>query len=400
MLDPKGRGGPGKQQFKVGEHVAATPGKVVARNRLIELIQYSPSTDSVYPEPILITPAWIMKYYILDLSAHNSLIRYLVEQGHTVFAISWKNPTAAERDIGFDDYVQLGFREALDAVSAIVPKRPVHAVGYCIGGTLLSVAAAALAQGGDTRLASVTLFAAMTDFSEAGELSVFITPSQLAMLEAVMHKAGTLASERMAGAFALLRSKDLLWTPAVETYLRGERPKINDLMAWNADGTRMPWRMHAEYLERLYLKNELARGAFTVGSERIDLQAIRVPMFVVGTESDHVAPWRTVYKGRALTGSADYTFLLTNGGHNAGIVSGAVNPKRRYRMLRWLEPSELLAPEAFMEKAPLEAGSWWPAWQRWLVEHSEAKRVAPPALGNAQAGYAPLEEAPGRYVHE
>ncbi|MGH8267468.1 MAG: PHA/PHB synthase family protein, partial [Steroidobacteraceae bacterium] len=244
---------PGLAQFEVGKQVAVTPGKVVFRNRLVELLQYSPQTPGVYAEPILITPAWIIKYYILDLSPRNSLVRYLVEQGHTVFMISWKNPDAADRDLSLDDYLQLGFFESLAAVRRILPRRKVHAVGYCIGGTLLAIAAAALARGRDQPLASVTLLAAQTDFSEPGELAVFITPSQIAMLEAMMRKSGVLESERMGAAFTLLRSRDLLWAPAVEQYVRGERPKLNDLMAWNADGTRMPCRMHGEYLERLYL---------------------------------------------------------------------------------------------------------------------------------------------------
>jgi len=391
----------GTEQFKVGKDVAVTPGKVVFRNRLIELLQYSPQTPSVHAEPVLITPAWIMKYYILDLSPRNSLVRYLVEKGHTVFMISWKNPSAADRDLGIDDYVQLGFLDALAAVGSIVPERKVHAVGYCIGGTLLSIGAALLARQGDTRLASVTLLAALTDFSEPGELSVFISPGQLAMLEAVMHKAGVLESERMAAAFVMLRSRDLLWTPAVDTYVRGERQKVNDLMAWNADGTRMPWRMHSEYLERLYLKDELAHGTFTVGDQPLDLGAVRIPMFVVGTETDHVAPWRAVYKARELTRSADYTFLLTSGGHNAGIVSGPSHPRRRHRLLSWSNDTDTLSPDDWLKNAPARDGSWWPAWQRWLAEHSDpVQQPARPIAAQAAADGSPLEDAPGRYVHE
>jgi polyhydroxyalkanoate synthase subunit PhaC len=391
----------GTEQFEVGKEVAVTPGKVVFRNRLIELLQYAPQTPQVYAEPVLITPAWIMKYYILDLSPRNSLVRYLVEKGHTVFMISWKNPNAADRELGLDDYLQLGFLDALAEVRRLIPQRKVHAVGYCIGGTLLAIAAAALAQAGDKSFASLTMLAAQTDFSEPGELSVFITPSQIAMLEAMMAKSGVLESERMGTAFSLLRSRDLLWTPAVNQYMRGERPKLNDLMAWNADGTRMPWRMHSEYLERLYLKNELARGEFTVKGERIDLSALRAPMFVVGTETDHVAPWRSVYKARDLTRSSDYTFLLTSGGHNAGVVSGPVHPRRRHRMLTWSNATATLSPDAWMKSAPLLEGSWWPAWQRWLVEHSTPKRQpARPLPAAAGATRSALEDAPGRYVRE
>jgi polyhydroxyalkanoate synthase len=389
---------PGTEAFEVGKEVAITPGKVVFRNRLIEVLQYSPQTPSVYAEPVLITPAWIMKYYILDLSPRNSLVRFLVEKGHTVFMISWKNPEATDRNLGIDDYLQLGFLDALAAVKGNVPERRVHAVGYCIGGTLLSIAAAKLAADGDASLASLTLLAAQTDFSEPGELSVFITPSQIAMLEAMMHKNGVLESERMGAAFALLRSRDLMWAPAVAQYVRGERPKLNDIMAWNADGTRMPWRMHSEYLERLYLRNELATGTFTVGGQPLDLKQLQLPMFTVGTETDHVAPWRSVYKARALTRSADYTFLLTSGGHNAGIVSGPVHPKRRHRMLTWHNATDVLPPDEWLQRVPPQEGSWWPAWQRWLAEHSSAKQQ-PPRFPEAPAsGAAPLGEAPGEYV--
>jgi polyhydroxyalkanoate synthase len=385
-------------KFALGRELGVTPGMVVLRNDLIELIQYSPQSGSVYAEPILITPAWIMKYYILDLSPVNSLVRYLVEQGHTVFMISWKNPTKTDRNLGMDDYLKSGVLDALAAVTAIVPKRKVHAVGYCIGGTLLTIAAAALAQRGDHRLASLSLLAAQTDFSEPGELSLFISPSQLAMLEAVMHKAGVLSSDQMASSFALLRSRDLLWTPAVNTYVKGKRDEPNDMMAWNADGTRMPWRMHTEYLQKLYLENELARGEFSASNRRIDLKSLRLPLFVVGTETDHVAPWKSVYKFRGLTRSSDYTFLLTSGGHNAGIISGPVHPKRRHRVLTWSDATSSLTPDAWQQKALLKAGSWWPTWAGWLAQHSKGKRVAPPSTGNAAKGYPPQQAAPGTYV--
>ncbi|MBV8910539.1 MAG: alpha/beta fold hydrolase [Gammaproteobacteria bacterium] len=395
------RGGraPGTENFEVGKHVAVTAGKVIFRNRLVEVLQYTPQTPTVYAEPVLITPAWIMKYYILDLSPRNSLVRYLVEKGHTVFMISWKNPDATDRDLGIDGYVKLGFLDALAEVRRIVPDQRVHAVGYCIGGTLLAIAATLLAQAGDTSLASLTLFAAQADFSEPGELSVFITPSQIAMLEAMMNRNGVLESERMGAAFALLRSRDLLWAPAIEQYMRGERPKLNDLMAWNADGTRMPWRMHSEYLERLYLKNELALGTFNSHGQRIDLGNLRLPMFVVGTETDHVAPWRSAYKFRALTRSRDYTFLLTSGGHNAGIVSGPVHPRRRHRMLTLNDPAQTPTAEEWLKRAPLIEGSWWPEWQRWLVSHSHRARV-PARIPVAARGRdaAALPDAPGSYV--
>jgi len=387
----------GTADFEVGKVLAVTPGKVVFRNELIELIQYTPTTKTVHAEPLLIVPAWIMKYYILDLSPRNSMVKYLVDQGHTVFMMSWKNPDASDRDIGMDDYLQLGFKAAIDAVSAIVPDRKVHSVGYCIGGTLLSIGAAALARDGDERLASMTLFAAQTDFSEPGELAFFINPSQLAMLEATMHKKGVLESRQMGGAFAMLRAQDLVWQPAVDNYLKGQRQPMIDLMAWNADGTRMPWRMHSEYLYRLYLDNELGTNRFPVGGRLVRLSDIRVPMFVVGTEADHVAPWKSVYKVDNLVRSDDFTFLLTAAGHNAGIVCGPVHPKRHYRIKTRRLADPHLAPDDWVQAAPRHEGSWWPAWQRWLAAHSSSP-TKPPAMGAPRKGYDVLEDAPGQYV--
>jgi len=395
----KGSAPAGVEEFEVGKTVAVTPGKVVFRNELIELIQYAPATASVYTEPILIVPAWIMKYYILDLSPRNSLVKYLVEQGHTVFMMSWKNPGEADRDIGMDDYVEQGFRAALEAVAAIVPRQKIHGVGYCIGGTLLAIGAAALARDGDKRLASITIFAAQTDFSEPGELAFFINPSQLAMLEATMHRKGVLESRQMGGAFAMLRAQDLVWRPIVDHYLKGQRDRMIDLMAWNADGTRMPWRMHTEYLYRLYLDNELATNRFPVGGKLIRLSDISVPMFVVGTEADHVAPWKSVYKVDNLVRSDDLTFLLTAGGHNAGIVAGPVHPKRHYRVRTRRLADPHLAPEDWMEAATKRDGSWWPAWQAWLLAHSTGKSK-PPAMGAQRAGYRVIEDAPGQYVRQ
>lgn len=388
----------GIEQFQVGRDIAVTPGKVVLRNDLIELIQYSPQTPTVYAEPVLITPPWIMKYYILDLSPANSLIRHLVSQGHTVFVISWKNPTAADRNLGLDDYFELGFMDALDAVSAIVPGRKTHVAGYCIGGTLSFIGAAALAQRGDTRIASLSLFASLCDFSEPGELSLFIDSRQLATLDDLMWKKGFLDSKQMGAAFQMLRAYDLLWTPMINQYIRGQRDKLSDLMAWNADGTRMPWRMHTEYLHKLYLQNELAECRFELDGMKLNLGDIEAPMFVVGTETDHVTPWKAVYKARRHTCSADYTFLLTSGGHNAGIVSGPENPKRRYRILTWTDAETHLSPEEWQMQAAQQSGSWWPVWEQWLSAHSSAEQVAPPAMGNGAEGYWPTVDAPGEYV--
>ena len=386
----------GTENFVVGRDVGITPGKVVLQNRLMELIQYTPTTETVHPEPILIVPAWIMKYYILDLSPHNSLIRYLVDQGHTVFCISWKNPGYEDRDMGMDDYLDLGFHAALDAVNAIVPKQKVHATGYCLGGTMLAIAAAAMARDGDERLASMSLFAAQTDFSEPGELALFIDESQLNLLEAQMAETGYLKASQMAGAFQMLRSYDLLWSRMVNEYLLGDRAPMNDLMAWNADATRMPAKMHSQYLRRLFLNDDLSEGHYPVRGKPVSLGGITLPTFMVGTVTDHVAPWRSVFKLHLMS-PAEITFALTSGGHNAGIVNPPGNPRRHYQLLTRAAGGSYVAPDEWLQKAPEAQGSWWPAWLAWLQARSGAP-VKPPRTG--ASAYKPVCDAPGRYVLE
>ena len=386
----------GTENFVVGRDVGITPGKVVLQNRLMELIQYTPTTETVHPEPILIVPAWIMKYYILDLSPHNSLIHYLVDQGHTVFCISWKNPGYEDRDMGMDDYLDLGFHAALDAVNAIVPKQKVHATGYCLGGTMLAIAAAAMARDGDERLASMSLFAAQTDFSEPGELALFIDESQLNLLEAQMAETGYLKASQMAGAFQMLRSYDLLWSRMVNEYLLGDRAPMNDLMAWNADATRMPAKMHSQYLRRLFLNDDLSEGHYPVRGKPVSLGGITLPTFMVGTVTDHVAPWRSVFKLHLMS-PAEITFALTSGGHNAGIVNPPGNPRRHYQLLTRAAGGSYVAPDEWLQKAPEAQGSWWPAWLAWLQARSGAP-VKPPRTG--ASAYKPVCDAPGRYVLE
>ncbi|MGY3451008.1 polyhydroxyalkanoate synthase [Bradyrhizobium sp. USDA 4353] len=382
-------------EFVVGRTVATSAGKVVFRNRLIELIQYAPTTDKVRPEPVLIVPAWIMKFYILDLSPHNSLVRYLTDQGFTVFMISWRNPGAKDRDLAFDDYRSLGVMAALGEIGKIVPDTPVHAAGYCLGGTLLSITAAAMARDGDTRLKTITLFAAQTDFTEAGELTLFINESQVAFLEDMMWERGYLDTTQMAGAFQLLRSNDLIWSRVSRDYLLGERANPSDLMAWNADATRLPYRMHSEYLRKLFLNNDLAEGRYRVEGKPVSLSDIHTPMFVVGTLRDHVAPWKSTYKIHYEV-DADVTFVLASGGHNAGIVAPPGEQGHSHQVRTKAADAPYLGPDEWLGTSPRIEGSWWPTWTAWLAQQSGSPGV-PPQLGMDESNE--LGNAPGDYVH-
>ncbi len=385
-------------QFRPGDKLASTPGKVVFRNRLIELIQYAPATKKVNAEPILIVPAWIMKYYILDLSPENSLVRYLVEGGHTVFIISWLNPGADDRDLGMEDYLRLGVLDALKVIQAIAPECKIDTVGYCLGGTLLSIAAAYLAREADPVIHSVTLLAAQTDFTEAGELTLFVDDSQLSYLDDMMWSKGYLDNKQMAGAFQLLRSNDLIWSQIVQQYLMGQRTSMNDLMAWNADATRMPYRMHSEYLRRLFLDNDLFEGRYRVDGRPVVLGDIRVPIFIVATEKDHVAPWRSVFKIK-LAIDTDMAFVLTSGGHNAGIVSEPCHPRRHFRHAVAERQSVYVDPDSWIAATTATEGSWWPVWTAWLESRSGGQ-APPPSMGASEKGYPPLYAAPGKYVLE
>ena len=402
--------------FKVGQDVAVTPGKVVFRNHLIELIQYTPSTETVLPEPLLIVPSCIMKYYILDLSPANSMVRYLVAQGHTVFMISWRNPDACDRELGMQDYLQLGVMEAMAAVKSRTSAPRIHSLGYCLGGTFLAIVAAALGarqplsqrrgQGRNQHrrhdeavafdalpeLASVTLLAASTDFSEPGELGVFIDEAQLKTLRESMARTGYFSGRQMAESFQFLNSRDLIWSRSTRRYLLGQDEVGNDMMSWNLDVTRLPERMHNEYLSSLFLNNALATGNYRVAGVGVALMDIRAPLLAVGTMRDHVSPWQSVYKIHRLT-DTQTTFILAAGGHNAGIVSEPGHAGRSYQIdcvekgHAWVDPDTWAAQSSVVE------GSWWAAMHQWLRDRS-GKPVPAPAIDAKTV----LGDAPGDYV--
>ncbi len=376
--------------YMLGRDLATTPGDVVLRNDLIELIRYHPTGGKLHPEPILIVPAWIMKYYILDLTAQRSLVAYLRDQGFEVFILSWKNPGRHDADLSMQDYIDLGVRAAMSKIRAFGHAR-LHATGYCLGGTLLAIVAAAMARDGDDSLASVSLLASQVDFSEPGELGLFINESQVTFLEDIMATRGYLRADQMAGAFQLLRSNDLIWSRVIRHYLLGERTPDNPLLAWNADATRMPARMHSQYLRGLFLGNDLAKGRFRVDGAPVSLSDIRAKIYCVATETDHVSPWRSVFKLSLLT-DTDVTFVLTNGGHNGGILSEPGHVGRHFRHGHKNEGDRHVTAADWLDGHQPRQGSWWPHWARWLKDHST------PAEPRATAPFEVLDPAPGRYV--
>jgi polyhydroxyalkanoate synthase len=382
--------------YRIGKDLACTPGEIVFRNDLFELIRYAPQTDRVAAEPILFVPAWIMKYYILDLSPGNSMVNYLVGQGFAVFMISWCNPTADQADLSLEDYRKRGVMAAIDVVNSLLPDRKIHAVGYCLGGTILAIAAATMARESDERLATLTLMAAQVDFAEAGELLLFLDESQVAFLEDMMWDQGYLDRPQMARTFSAIRSEDLIYSRAVRRYFLGKEDLPTDMGVWVADTTRMPARMHAQYLRGLFLENRLTAGRFAVEGRVIALKDISVPMFVVATETDHIAPWRSVYKTQLFTDN-DLTFVLTSGGHNSGIVNEPANPKSRYRISRRPAGALYSGPDDWLEvHAPIN-GSWWPQWKDWLAGKSSGT-VKAPAVGLREGDGTPAFAAPGQYV--
>jgi polyhydroxyalkanoate synthase len=390
---------PGSERFEPGKQVALTRGKVILRNRLLELIQYSPLTDEVQAEPVLCVPAWLMKYYLLDLSRQNSLVSYMVRQGHTVFMISWRNPTADDRDLGLNDYFWDGLIEACKAVQTIVPGEKINGLGYGLGGSLLQMAAAWYGASGDSPFNALTLLATQSDYSDAGELTLFVDDSQVAYQENLMWRQGYLDTAHLAGPFQPLRPTDLGFSRVIHDYLLGLRKPVTDLMAWNADATRMPYRMHSEALRGLFLHNDLYAGRFRLSGRTLALSTIREPVFALAATTDHVAPWPSIYKLR-LVAQTDLTFVLTSGGHHAGIVSEPGHPGRQFRASRWAAGAPYTEPQQwYRETEPID-GSWWPAWHAWACGQNRGALVEPPAMGAPGRGYPALQAAPGSYVHQ
>ncbi len=376
-----------ESKFKVGENIAVTPGKVIYQNDLMQLIQYAPTTDKVLKRPLLILPPWINKYYILDLRPKNSFIRWAVDQGHTVFMVSWVNPDARLAEKGFEDYMLEGPYAALDAIRQATGEKSVNAIGYCLGGTLLSATLAHMAVKRDARIKSATFFTTMVDFAEAGELGVFIDEEQLKALEAKMQKRGFLEGREMATTFNMLRANDLIWSFVVNNYLLGQDPFPFDLLYWNDDSTRMPARMHSFYLRRMYQQNDLIKpGGIELLGVKLDLRKIKLPTYILSTREDHIAPWASTYRATQ-TYAGDIRFVLAASGHIAGVV----NPPDAGKYSHWVNTELPADPEAWLAGSTELAGSWWPDWQRWVAGQDPAQVPFRPPK-NA------IEDAPGSYV--
>ena len=382
-----------KTAFKVGENIATTPGKVVFQNDLMQLIQYAPSTEKVYERPLLVIPPWINKYYILDLRPKNSFVRWAVEQGHTVFVVSWVNPDGHLAAKTFDDYMKEGPLAALDAIETATGETQVDVVGYCLGGTLLASTLAYMATRKDERFVSATFLASLVDFHEAGDLTVFIDEAQLQSLEQKMDQRGYLEGGEMATTFNMLRANDLIWSFVVNNYLLGKDPFPFDLLYWNADATRMPAAMHSFYLRKMYLENRLIEpGGISLARTPIDLRNIKLPVYIISTREDHIAPWKSTYAATQIY-QGPVRFVLAASGHIAGIV----NPPEAKKYNYWTNGKKPpRTADAWFEGAEAHEGSWWPDWQDWIEKYAGAKTAAPriPGAGKLKA----LEDAPGNYV--
>jgi polyhydroxyalkanoate synthase len=379
------------EAFHVGENIATTPGAVVFRNRMLELIQYAPTTEQVWRTPVIIFPPWINKFYILDLKPQNSLIKWLVDQGFTLFVVSWINPDASYRDVGMDDYIRDGYLRAMEEVRRITGQPKVNAVGYCIAGTTLGLTLAHLKQAGDRSVNSATFLTTLTDFSDQGEVGVFLNDDFVDGIERQTAEDGILSRVFMSRTFSYLRSNDLIYQPAIKSYMMGEAPPAFDLLYWNGDGTNLPAKMAMEYLRGLCQRDEFARGTFPVFGKPVSLADITLPVFAVACETDHIATWKGSFTGVRQFGSRDKTFVLSQSGHIAGIV----NPPSKGKYGHYVSEAAMTTPDAWREGATFHPGSWWPRWAEWLGKRS-GRKVPARALGDAD--HPPLAPAPGTYV--
>ena len=377
--------------FELGRNIATSPGKVVYRNKMFELIQYAPSTEKVHATPLLIFPPWINKFYILDLKEQNSLVKWIVDQGYTLFMVSWVNPDATYRDVGMEDYVEDGYLAAIREVKAITGQSEINAVGYCIAGTTLSLTLSLLKQRGDTSLKSATFFTALTDFSDQGEFQPFLTDDFINGIEAETRDKGILPSAVMARTFSFLRSNDLVYGPAIKSYMMGDTPPAFDLLYWNGDGANLPEKMAMQYLRGLCQCNQLADGGYDLMGHHLELGDIDVPLCAIACETDHIAPWKDCFRGVQQMGSDDKTFIMTQSGHIAGIV----NPPTKNKYGHYTNDDLSLGYEDWQEGADFTEGSWWPRWGKWLKKHSGKMILARnPGDGDRKI----LADAPGTYV--
>ena len=377
--------------FRFGENLAISPGKVVYQNELMQLIQYAPSTPTVHRRPLLIIPPWINKFYILDLKPKNSFIKWCVEQGHTVFLISWVNPGPELASKGFSDYFLEGPMEAIDAIKRATGEVEVNVIGYCIGGTLTATALAYMAATNNKRVVSATLFTALLDFVDVGDISVFIDNAQLQLLDEHMHRLGYLEGRHMAEAFNLMRENDLIWFFVVNNYLLGRDPAAFDLLYWNSDATRMPTEMHSFYLRNMYLRNVLKdAGGITIANVSIDLRKIKVPLYFLSTREDHIAPWRSTYAGARLP-SGPVRFVLGASGH----VAGVINPPSANKYGYWTNDKMTDEPDTWLNGAEFHQGSWWTDWANWVADYGGGQTASRQPGGGELA---PIEDAPGSYV--